>query len=66
MGQTGIACLKLTEVREEWGLSSLASTKWFMLLVVKSEPRLPDLFLMPVGERKKKSCSKHIVLTRCK
>lgn len=48
MGQTGIACLKLREVREEWGLSPLAGTNWFMLLSVKSEPGLSDLFLMPV------------------
>lgn len=48
MGQTGIACLKLIEKREEWGLLLLAGTNWFMLLSVKSEPGLPDLFLMPV------------------
>lgn len=59
IGQTGIVCLKLTEVREEWGLLPLAGTNWFMLLSVKSEPGLPDLFLMPVGKKEKKKIAQN-------
>lgn len=62
MGQTGIACLKLTEEREEWGLSPLAGTNWFVLLSAKSEPGLPGLFLMSETSGREKTEEVSILL----